>query len=842
MHSLPARNSFAATFFLALSALVLTAPANAQAIDEIIVSVRKTEEKVQEVPIQITTLNQELIRSEAIRDLGDVAQLTPSLQFDQGFWPSDTRVSIRGLFARSGRPSAAVLVDGIDVNSEAFESSGGSALLNQRLLDLERIEIARGPQSALYGRAAFAGGINYVTRRPPEEFVVEGEGQVAEGGRFEVRASVGGPIIENVLTAKLIASHYELDGDYTNPNTGGKLGGGESDGIAFSLNWTPSENFSAYWNTSYTEDKFAPQAVALVTANTFRILQNIGENGILIPDSLPNPLNSPISAGCDITRVNPSSSIVGDSCLWAVTGKIKADESMIDIAPDPRTGSDFPGTDDKILRSYLIMDFDITDSLAFKSTTSYTWSEQSINFDSTQTNRLPGTPGQDPSFGLTAGNFADAKNDFEFKQIYQEFQLNGQAGDNVTWLAGLNAFIEDASDRNTSRFWYRNPAICAFVFPLAACSFDDAIPFDKTIDRDTDSFSIFGLVGWQFAEQWKLTLEGRWIRDKMTVTTDTTAFASDALSPPFFYNYAAFPGFRGSVSDTNFVPRVTLDFTPTDNLLLYASVAKGIKPPTFNTTDLASTEVNAVGTEELWAYELGAKSTLNDGRLLLNGALFYNDYQDQQTRVQFPPRPGAFVASSGSVNAGKVTVWGAEIDVNWLPTDNWTISAAYAYTNGEFDDFVLEEAQAQTGLALSRSEIVRAGNLQADFSGNDTPGNPEHAASLVARYQAPLRAELDWYAQSALTWQGERWADAANLVELESYWLANGQVGLQQQDRWTVALFVDNVFDDDTVRYAQQFIDQGQGFQLNTLTFPSGYFAYLPQPRTVGLRFSVRTP
>ncbi|NND53420.1 MAG: TonB-dependent receptor plug domain-containing protein, partial [Gammaproteobacteria bacterium] len=228
----------------------LLAQNNAQTVEELVVSVRKTDENIQEVPVQVTSLSSEVVRSEAIREIGDVARLTPSLQFDQGFWAQDTRVSIRGLFNRAGRPSAAVLIDGIDVSSEAFESSGGSGLLNQRLLDVERIEVARGPQSALYGRAAFAGGLNYITRRPDDELTTTADIRIAEEGRLDLRGTVSGPLIDDVLSAKIIGSHYELDGDYTNPNTGGDLGGGESDGIGVSFEWTPSDSFSAYWNNT----------------------------------------------------------------------------------------------------------------------------------------------------------------------------------------------------------------------------------------------------------------------------------------------------------------------------------------------------------------------------------------------------------------------------------------------------------------------------------------------------------------------------------------------------------------------------------------------------------------
>ncbi|MBT8422106.1 MAG: TonB-dependent receptor [Gammaproteobacteria bacterium] len=817
----------------------LLAQNNAQTVEELVVSVRKTDENIQEVPVQVTSLSSEVVRSEAIREIGDVARLTPSLQFDQGFWAQDTRVSIRGLFNRAGRPSAAVLIDGIDVSSEAFESSGGSGLLNQRLLDVERIEVARGPQSALYGRAAFAGGLNYITRRPDDELTTTADIRIAEEGRLDLRGTVSGPLIDNVLSAKIIGSHYELDGDYTNPNTGGDLGGGESDGIGVSFEWAPSDSFSAYWNNTYTDDEFAPSAVALVTADTFRVLQNIGASGNLIPDGMPSPINDPASAGCDSGRANPlAPDQAGDACLWTVTGTIDAQEGDIDISPDPLTGRDFEGTRAKTFRSSLILDVDVTDTVAFRSATSVTKSSQSINFDSTQKFTQPAE-----AFGTQSGNFAFARNFFKFRQFFQEFQVSG-TGDMTNWLVGINAFLEDASDLNASRFWYRPFSV--FCFAGAPCTFADAAPFNKTIDRDTQSFSVFGLVSRQIAEQWKITLEGRLIRDKVEAGADTADLGADALGDIPNFAYAGRPGFRETVADTNFLPRATIDFTPSDTTLIYASYAQGIKPPTFNTTDFVGTNpsnglnANAVGREKLETYEIGTKNTLEDGKLLINGAIFYNDYTDQQVRVQFP-RPGGGIPTSGAVNAGKVTVWGVEIDSSWMPTERWLINASYAYTDGEFDDFVLADAQASTGAGLSRSEQAKAGNLQADFSGNETPGNPDHAATLLVRYTAPFNDNFEWFAQGSASYQGERWADKSNLVKLDSYTLFNGQFGVTNENL-TIALYAENLFDDDTVRYAQEFIDQSQGFQFGTLTYPVGYFAYLPQPRTIGLRLSYRSP
>jgi outer membrane receptor protein involved in Fe transport len=822
--------------------------------DEVIVSVRKTEENIQDVPIQVTSFDQALIAKEGIRAIGDVAELTPSLQFDTGFWPSDTRLSIRGLFNRAGRPSAAVLIDGIDVISESFESTGGSALLNQRLIDVERIEVARGPQSALYGRAAFAGAVNYVTRRPDDEWTNSISGDVGEGDRYEIRGRVSGPITED-LTFSLIGSHYSLDGDYTNPNTNNDIGGGDSNGIAFALNWEPSETFSAYWNTTYSDDEFEPPAIAFVPANTFRLFLS---DGTLIPDGDPDPINDIASAGC----LNPPLG-GNDSCQWVYTGKMVASETMIDISPDPRTGNEYPGTDDEAFRSTLILEWQLDNDMTLRSATGYTDANQKLNLDTTQRFTVPG-PGE--LYGINSGNGSNARNEFNFEQIYQEFQLSGDAGDEMNWLVGLNAFLEDADDRNTSTFWYRDPTYWAcvpnaFVAKAAPCSFEDSEAFDKTIFRDTESYSLFGLLAWQFAEQWKATFEGRWIRDEVEAGADSSELAANILAfgldgffgdpdISYIYDYENKPGFVSKVSDTNFLPRVTLEYDATGKTMIYASVAKGIKPPTFNTTDFADPSIAIVQKEELWSYELGTKNTLQDGQLLLNGALFYNEYDDQQVRVQFPPLSG-FQPRSGTANAGEVTIWGVEFDATWLPDEYWLLNASYAYTDGEYDSLILADAQPP-GVAVSRSEIVKSASFTGDYSGKDTVGTPEHAATFLARYQRSINADFDWYVQGTATYQGERWADLANLVELESYWLANFQVGIERENLF-VALYVDNAFDDDTIRYAQEFIDQSQGFQApeppvvpqngvtETFTYPTAYYAYLPQPRTVGVRFSVGT-
>ena len=142
--------------------LVLPTNGWAQSIEEITVTTRRKTESLQDVPLAITVIGAEEIERQGINSLKDIANLDPSVGFDTSYGPADTRVAIRGLSNTRGRSNVAFLIDGIDVTTENVIAAGSGLLANQRLLsDVERIEIVKGPQSALFGRAAFAGAISY---------------------------------------------------------------------------------------------------------------------------------------------------------------------------------------------------------------------------------------------------------------------------------------------------------------------------------------------------------------------------------------------------------------------------------------------------------------------------------------------------------------------------------------------------------------------------------------------------------------------------------------------------------------------------------------------------------
>jgi iron complex outermembrane receptor protein len=168
--------------------------AKSTGIEEVVVYARKKQESLQDVPLSVTVYTSEVIQKLGIQDVRDVAKYTSGIIFDDGFGMNDQRLVIRGLSPSRGRPNSAVLVDGIDLTTQSVSSAGGSLLFDQRLLDIQNIEVVKGPQSALYGRSAFAGALQYITKDPSEELEGNVGLDLGDEQRVSVSGSISGPL------------------------------------------------------------------------------------------------------------------------------------------------------------------------------------------------------------------------------------------------------------------------------------------------------------------------------------------------------------------------------------------------------------------------------------------------------------------------------------------------------------------------------------------------------------------------------------------------------------------------------------------------------------------------
>jgi outer membrane receptor protein involved in Fe transport len=236
--------------------------------------------------------------------------------------------------------------------------------------------------------------------------------------------------------------------------------------------------------------------------------------------------------------------------------------------------------------------------------------------------------------------------------------------------------------------------------------------------------------------------------------------------------------------------------------------------------------------------------------VLLNAALFYQEYTDKQVGVtRYNPITDTDVG--GIENAGEAETYGIELEVLWKVTDYFSLGGAYAYLDSEYTQFTLE---TQSGTNVARNLVAGGGGCLeviddtpdddtigtciVDLAGNKIEDVPEHSFVGNARWESPLLSTgLDWYADASFIYKDSRYIDEFNAKELRSYWLMDFRTGLIS-DNWEIILFIDNVTDDDTAKSAVDFgsiVDSTrQGFSPPSP--PDGVLVSMPDPRVVGIR------
>ena len=310
--------------------------------------------------------------------------------------------------------------------------------------------------------------------------------------------------------------------------------------------------------------------------------------------------------------------------------------------------------------------------------------------------------------------------------------------------------------------------------------------------------------------------------------------------------------------DTYFTPKGTLEWRPNDDQMWYGSIAQGSKPGGI-TTVAAGTffdpENSTFDEEKLVAYEIGGKTTWAEGTVQINGAVFFQDYTDKQVGVtKFDTRSQTDVGSIE--NAGEAEIWGVELEAQWQINDYWFTSLGYTWLDAEYTEF-----ESLTGSANEIARNIVNGNggclelvdtnpdpdavtsaCLVDRTGNKIEDVPEHSFLAYGKFTLPVRGgEMEMFVDGNIIYTDERFSDENNVKWFDSYWLMDLRAGLTSSN-WEVVFFVDNVFDDDTVKTGND-----NGSQVETTRWASfppgprdGIYVTLPDPRVVGIRGKYR--
>ncbi|MEE4639691.1 MAG: TonB-dependent receptor [Wenzhouxiangella sp.] len=826
----------------------------ASIVDRVIVTVRRIEEISATVPLSIRVLEEEEIARAGITDLHDVARLTPGLTFDIGGFPNDTRPAVRGMQAERGRPSVAIMLDGLDLSGENLAISGGGAGVVPDLIDLERIEVVKGPQTTLYGRNAFAGAINYIAKKPSDtlegRFILEG----AEYGHRRATGMVSGPIVDGLLSYRINAAVRESDGYWTNPVNGGPLGAQSFDGIAGALRFTPGDawDITARYQTSNTDNSDYP--TAHIPRNT----------RLPVPDgtfTAGPPGSPPIACPSDLTNLPPA--VFAACTRGTVVGPVRADISDVQMGVNEETGEPPRGLE----LDQDLFTLDARWRSGFGSFRyNFAWIENSsfIEADGDFTD-FPAPPGF--VLSLSALQQLDYRDDRLDHNLFWTHTF----GD-VSLLFGAQYLDEDSTLVNSSKFWLRNPNSPLAGPPFFLSAAQTTNPYPVRLTRDTEYSAVYGSLKWRMTDTLTLGLENRYNSDEIQyripgwTLQDISLRGLEPVCLPGIPQGAMFMGVPGpdvpppgtvqacpreqTVSFREWTPRVTLDWQMNDSVMLYGNAARGFKPGGFNVNELIEFGEQGYRPEFVNAYEVGIKSRWQPLNLTVDAALFYNDYTDQQIGVQVN-QSGAgdtIVAVPGIVNAGAVETQGFEITADWFPTDRLNLNLAYAYTDATFKDYVggpsptagpgaFATCGVPEGQTSSPQLRAEAGNACADYSGNKVAKNPKHAVNFGALYRAPLGDRGNsWFVELNGLYRSKRYVSEANLAWTPSYTNFDLRAGVDL-GRFSLIAFIDNLTDEDSIRSAQRNVDPG-----NPEGFAPGraLIAYLPEPRVAGVRVIYR--
>jgi outer membrane receptor protein involved in Fe transport len=820
-------------------------------IEEIVVTTRKREENLQEVPIVVQAFTSDAIERKGITDLSDVAKYTSGVNLDTGFSRQDTRVVIRGLSPTRGRQNVAILQDEVDISSLAQGSAGGSFTINPRLTDVERIEVVKGPHPALFGRSAFSGAINYISKKPGDEF--EGNAQVDVGtyNKYEARASVSGPVIADKLSLGLNAAGWTFGGFYDSAVTGHGLGGGDGWGTALSAKFTPNDTLTINARTEYSKDNFDPDARFAVgtTDVTLPVAARTAANGLAAVIAQTSALSAsfPQSIGS-----------LGD----------RDDYNQPAPSRNPRTGKDYPGSDRKIFRTTLRADLETE----FATLTSITHYGDNSTFQFND--------------ALELGDFADPRVaggqetywDTKTRLLTQEFRAQSNNEGPFKWTVGGLFWNEKLEQDSRSIVCVASGGGCATVF-AAVTGFSTP---RNIVKRDTHHYSAYGLGEYAITDKLSAEVELRYTVEK----EDTSGFGT--TSPSFFGCGSASAGVgqpaifplrvinadgtyrcvntgafvtgpqtataynQVEVGSVFWTPRFTLDYKATDDVLIYASAGMGKKPGGLGTIQntLGTAATNIYDPEEMWAYEVGSKTTWLDGQLVLNGAIYYQDYAKKQVSISFQ---GPQTASNPSglttrvVNAAKASVKGLELDAVVLATDNLSLRASYTYNDGEYEKF---EDISTAASAITRANVRNPNNCTVvvigganrcilSYEGYRLEGAPKHSLTLGGTLEGDITGDLGWFIDTDVRFQSKRYTTYENSLWMDKYWTVDLRGGVKNND-WSVTAYVNNLFNDDTIKSSAVYLQYWPGAYVtprNTLySFGSGV---LPDKRQLGVRAAV---
>jgi iron complex outermembrane receptor protein len=632
-----------------LAALIATAPAVAQQLEEVVVTAQYREQNIQDVPIAVTAIGAQQIEAAGIFDATTIAMNVPGMAYAE-FSPGQAIISMRGITSVDDGAgldnSVALFLDGVYI--------GRQAGIQFDMFDLERIEVLKGPQGTLFGRNAVGGAISVITTRPQNEFGGKAQATVGNEGILRYQGLLTGGFTDS-LSGKIVVNHRSHDGFTRNTLLNKDVQ--DEDYLSFrgQLLW---ETDAMEWLASADvwDDDRADMGRAPIANGNFDYVGTATDLGAGRPGTAASPTDGYTK------REGSGLSLQGDiefggGALTSITGfrSVETDWEMPSVGAPLGGGYDL---DNGVFGADVVDDIDEeidTFTQEFRWTSS---TDGNIDFVTGAYFLIEDTDREEQfridTNSVATGQFTVGNEYTRTENETTSYALYGQG----------NWHINDAWTLTFGGRWTRDER--DYTASAVNCALDEAERAAAGFPNFAPCEGVGGSLS-IIAEVFKVSTSNSW---------------------------------------TDFSPMASVQFQPNDNIMYFGTVSTGYKSGGFaGSQGVASAATNPVNPEDVINYEAGFKGDFLNDTLRLNASIFFMDYTDLQV-VRFGPVPGSAFGTFQTTNIGSADISGLEVDYTWAATENFSLSGYYAYLDTEISGLTLNTAtgpQDFSGLPLRQS-------------------------------------------------------------------------------------------------------------------------------------------
>ncbi len=733
---------------VSLVPFLLPAVSVAQQLEELVVTAERRSESIQDIPLSVAAIGGDDITVGKIAVLNDIAFAVPGVSFNQ-FNVGESRFYIRGI-GNSSDSAASDQAVGVFLDEVYIGRTGG---IGFDLLDLERIEILRGPQGTLYGKNTNGGAINVVTARPSQEGEVKLSVSGGNYGMYNLNGLLNGGITDS-LAGKLVVQYQKRSGFGENVISAGE--------VTTMGDFSASRLIGGSIGDSGSGDELDDQTKLSIRG---QLLLDISESTSLLlgVDYAKNETNGSCRhlQSLDEASLAPTGLSSAElRTLWEVG---MSDEYRDD---DRHCTTQFnTGQEREVGGAMARLDMDLNWA-TLTSITAYRESEYDLLDDLTGIPLLDLTAPQPTA----PENVIDAVHE-DANQFSQEFRLTGTNGP-IDWVAGAFFMVENVK-RDEEFYTHYSAALQ----PLGLSGTGNVL---FTQDNKTTSLALYGQADWHINEQLTLTYGLRWNNDKKDIEQgavdllDTTPSGVPLLLPAF--------DTEADDSWSELTNKVSISYNLNEDVMLYFTYSEGFKSGAFpSQASMAEVAAKAADPEEVTNFEVGMKSTWWNNRIQFNLSYYSMDYDNLQV----------FELSNRLLlvlNNAQAESQGIDLEFNILATENLMISTGYNYSDATYTDYV-----TSTG---------------SDNSDNDLVFAPENAFTINADYHLPMDSwgALDFNAN--YSWKGDYYTASSNAEKTlqEGLGMINASAKWTSEDQsWEVTLWGKNLNDEQQI--ANRIVD-----------------------------------